>query len=90
MAARDVAYTSDGKTIGTVGADGLFRCWRRDVMEMTMELSLENPLSQIKFSPDGSVALIQDTQHRLFLLTAESPASSSSESFHATPDAKSH
>lgn len=90
VAARDVAFTSDGKTIGTVGADGLFRCWRRDVMEMTMELSLENPLSQFKFSPDGSVALIQDTQLRLFLLSAESPASSSSESFHATPDAKSH
>lgn len=90
VAARDVAYTSDGKTIGTVGADGLFRCWRRDVMEMTIELRLANPPQQIKFSPNGRAALLQDAQQRLFLLSAESPGSSSSQSFHETRAAKSH
>ncbi len=71
VAARGVAYTPDGLTIGTVGTDGYFRCWRVAVMEPTMELPLGTPLMQLKFSPDGQTAAIQDREGRVFLLSTE-------------------
>lgn len=51
IAARGVAYSSDGRTLGTVGMDGYFRCWRVEVMEATMALPLGTPLLQLRFSP---------------------------------------
>ena len=54
----------------TVGKDGMFRCWRRELMQMTMEVPFSSPLHLLEFSPDGTKAAIVDSQGRAFLLTA--------------------
>ena len=70
VSAKGVAWTMEGRTLGTVGMDGLFGCWRRDVMQMTMEVPFSTQLLSLEFSPDGRKAATLDGQGRAFLLTA--------------------
>jgi len=71
IAARGVAYSPDGRTLGTVGMDGYIRCWRVEVMEATIVLPLGTPLQQLRFSPNGRAAAILDAKGRVFLLTSD-------------------
>ena len=64
-----IVLLPDGRTLGSVGMDRVFRCWRRDVMQMTMEVPFPAQLDSLEFSPDGTKAAIVDGNGRAFLLT---------------------
>lgn len=71
IAARGVAYSPDGFTIATVGEDGYFRCWRRSIMEMTLELKFPAALKDVGFTPDSRTAVIVDSDKKLYSLQSQ-------------------
>lgn len=71
-AATAIAWTPDGLTLATVGVDGYLRCWKRDLLQLTMALKLPTRnLTQIAFDSTGNKALVLDRNGRLFELVAD-------------------
>lgn len=71
-AASSVAWTPDGLTLATVGVDGYLRCWKRDLLQLSLVLKLPSRnLTQVTFDPRGTKALVLDRNGRLFQLTSE-------------------
>ncbi|MBL8808955.1 MAG: protein kinase [Planctomycetaceae bacterium] len=69
VAALGVDYCPDNLTIGTVGKDGTLRFWRRDSLQLTMELPFGTPLRKVRFLPDGGKVAVQTESQRVFVLS---------------------
>ncbi|MFO0999025.1 MAG: serine/threonine-protein kinase [Planctomycetaceae bacterium] len=70
IAARDIAISPDGRTIATVGFDNKLKFWRRSVLELSAEIRFSEPLTDVKFSPDGTTAVVRDDDGTLYLIDA--------------------
>jgi hypothetical protein len=57
-----------------VGFDSKLKFWRRSVLELSAEIRFSEPLTDVKFSPDGNAAVVRDDAGTLYLIDA-SPVS---------------